>query len=70
MYGGDGLVTVSISIHAPLRERRPNWNYPASIQTYFNPRSITGATIRQTDKVTRCTISIHAPLRERQGTAC
>ena len=48
-YGSDfmlmclNLVTIWISIHAPLRERLPCYGV-SYIQANFNPRSLTGAT--------------------------
>jgi hypothetical protein len=54
----------SISIHAPVRERRPR---PATIAAArdFNPRSREGATGHHRHIVLGLSISIHAPVRER-----
>ena len=54
-----------ISIHAPLRERRCAVRCWRS-NSYFNPRSLTGATTNPTPVSVAQAISIHAPLRERQ----
>ena len=43
------LFYISISIHAPLRER-PQANIRRSVFDNFNPRSLAGATISQCDK--------------------
>ena len=43
MGGGGGGVSTSISIHAPLRERREVQG-SFLLKLYFNPRSLTGAT--------------------------
>ena len=53
-----------ISIHAPSRERRYYYSV-FIIASYFNPRSLAGATYR-VRLYTHCRyISIHAPSRER-----
>ena len=55
---------ITISIHAPLRERRHCIREICSY-LYFNPRSLTGATLHISKALFPGTISIHAPLRER-----
>ena len=63
-----GVHVRGISIHAPSRERRfiaLGLKQPS----YFNPRSLTGATARGSPGFRRFPISIHAPSRERPGGA-
>ena len=55
---------LTISIHAPLRERQLQ-RVCASCLLNFNPRSLTGATFFTLHSHSRFLISIHAPLRER-----
>ena len=57
-----------ISIHAPSRERLPNLSLSQRINSYFNPRSLAGATHVMPGDDERAAISIHAPSRERQCT--
>ena len=54
-----------ISIHAPSRER-PIATGDVYGTTYFNPRSLTGATVIYKQRKEFSYISIHAPSRERQ----
>ena len=68
-YGSDDEVVdtahaLSISIHAPLRER-PCFEEIFGFLFNFNPRSLTGATYYNKPQIHPSTISIHAPLRER-----
>ena len=53
-----------ISIHAPLRERLVVL-LTFFLLTYFNPRSLAGATLVRLKRGVCIMISIHAPLRER-----
>ena len=69
-YGSDSTnpiqnKAVKISIHAPLRERLNLLTHHSSFARYFNPRSLTGATMIYGQIMTCQDISIHAPLRER-----
>ena len=62
----DYYLKLFISIHAPSRERQ---RVPRSFRRrnfYFNPRSLTGATLFGTVRAYITHISIHAPSRERQ----
>ena len=59
------IICFDISIHAPLRERLMKQLCKCSLASYFNPRSLTGATVRRPGVFIKLTISIHAPLRER-----
>ena len=54
----------SVSIHAPVRERRQQTQYLPRI-TRFNSRSREGATLEPVDFFVRKVVSIHAPVRER-----
>ena len=60
----DNSPLLSISIHAPLRERRWHTRVLNNLQ-HFNPRSLTGATWAVAVEAQQEDISIHAPLRER-----
>ena len=62
--GYSAAAGISISIHAPLRER-PQANIRRSVFDNFNPRSLTGATCLGLYLGSKKNISIHAPLRER-----
>ena len=65
MHNISAHLLISISIHAPSRERLYN-NLMTKLNMYnFNPRSLTGATISVTGVVKYIGISIHAPSRER-----
>ena len=57
--------TGEISIHAPSRERLA-MSCTAPPRMYFNPRSLTGATIPRRFIPSQFIISIHAPSRERR----
>ena len=59
------LIIQNISIHAPSRERQV-FPTPQPFRCYFNPRSLTGATM-MFNGLCYCVpvISIHAPSRER-----
>ena len=64
-YSFDGLNRIKlISIHAPSRERHLPPNLKHQI-FYFNPRSLTGATLLFHVFSQHIRISIHAPSRER-----
>ena len=56
---------LGISIHAPLRERLIVIVLLLKRKFYFNPRSLTGATLGFVTINGAKYISIHAPLRER-----
>ena len=59
-----------ISIHAPSRERRYIQRRADMDGQYFNPRSLTGATMVIQDWHNAVIISIHAPSRERRMGRC
>ena len=59
------LATVTISIHAPSRERRFFRRSRVESPGNFNPRSLAGATLSQGHLQIMPAISIHAPSRER-----
>ena len=56
----------SVSIHAPVRERRHAASQTPD-EASFNPRSREGATRGATLLHTMQDVSIHAPVRERRG---
>ena len=56
----------NISIHAPSRERHLAARHRPNLSTYFNPRSLAGATyLLAVSPTYPHVISIHAPSRER-----
>ena len=59
----------AISIHAPSRERRNVFVLVHPRTHYFNPRSLTGATVQPHVVQAFLFISIHAPSRERRRSA-
>ena len=61
---GFNITKLQISIHAPSRERLGRSTISAP-RSYFNPRSLTGATQCQQSHTAEQGISIHAPSRER-----
>ncbi len=61
------LFYISISIHAPSRERRSRVIKSTTNDRHFNPRSLAGATAEGGKVDTATGISIHAPSRERQS---
>ena len=54
----------SVSIHAPVRERRVN-SFIIEVCICFNSRSREGATSRKFTTAPTFSVSIHAPVRER-----
>ena len=56
---------IGISIHAPSRERPSACVRNILLHIYFNPRSLTGATVVLNAATAKNFISIHAPSRER-----
>ena len=58
--------TMTISIHAPSRERRSSADTDNNVN-HFNPRSLAGATSENIVGYFARFISIHAPSRERVG---
>ena len=60
------MIEVTISIHAPSRERRPRCRLIPITYADFNPRSLAGATRGAGSYQLDTPISIHAPSRERR----
>ena len=60
----DTAVRYIISIHAPSQERLKKI-YLRRQSSYFNPRSLAGATARTVEQLQNENISIHAPSQER-----
>ena len=60
----NALIGMSISIHAPSRERQSVCS-PVMGDQHFNPRSLAGATYDKLYDAINHDISIHAPSRER-----